>query len=134
MSVNLRFLYDDIVQELGQGVGQSKLNAAFPRATNRALSELESKARTGTDFALVDSIDDTVSQLEAKHEYILYSGIMYWLQRMGYANGDPRIAAAVLSDTERLWRDAKGDYTTSKIDDAMEAGDEDIIGLGYVGS
>jgi len=134
MAVNLRFLYEDIVAELGQGVGSTKLNAAFPRAVNRALAELENKARTGTDFALYSSIDDTVTELDSKYEYVLYAGIMYWLQRMGYANGDPRIAAAVLSDTERMWRAAVGDYTASKIDDDMETGGLDIANLGYVGS
>ena len=134
MAVSLKYLYDDIVAELGQGVGSNRLNAAFPRAVNRALSELENKADTGTDFAQVDNINDSVSELSAKHEYILYAGIMYWLQRMGYANGDPRIAAAVLSDTERMWKNAIGDYIKdSNVADQVD-GEEDIINLGYVGS
>ena len=133
MGVYLKHLYDDVVAELGQGVGSNRLNSAFPRAVNRALSELENKADTGTDFAVYEDIDSTVTELEAKHEYILYAGIMFWLQRMGYKPGDPRIATAVLNDTERLWRSAKGDYIKDEVNDAQDEGDEDIIGLGYLG-
>ena len=133
MGVYLKHLYDDIVAEFGQGTGSSKLNAAFPRAVNRALSELESKANTGTDFAVYESVTETVSELEQKHEHVLYAGVMYWLQRAGWKPGDPRIATAVLNDTERMWRDAKGDYISDKLNDAMAEGDEDVINLGYVG-
>jgi hypothetical protein len=130
MAVSLKYLYEDIVAELGQGVGSTKLNSAYMRAVNRALSQLENKADTGTDFALYSDINDSVSELSAKHDYILYAGVMYWLQRMGYANGDPRIAAAVLSDTERLWQSAIGDYTKDKINADQATGGIDIIGLG----
>ena len=133
MGVYLKHLYDDVVAELGQGVGSNRLNSAFPRAVNRALSELENKADTGTDFAVYEDIDSTVTELEAKHEYILYAGIMYWLQRMGYRPGDARIATAVLNDTQRGWQAAKGDYIKDQVADAQDEGDEDIIGLGYLG-
>jgi len=134
VAVSLKFIYDDIILELGTGISSTKLNSSFPRATNRALNELENRADTGVDFTQVSSINDTVTQLVAKHEFILYAGIMYWLQRMGFANGDPRIAAAVLSDTERLWSSAIGDYVKDKVSDDMATGGIDIIGLGYVGS
>ena len=32
MSIYLKHIYDDVVSELGQGVGLNKLNSAFPRA------------------------------------------------------------------------------------------------------
>lgn len=133
MSIYLKSVYDDITMQLGQGVGNTKLNSAFVRAVNRTLSELENRADTGTDFELVDSMGDTISDLADKHEYILYAGIMYWLQRMGYASGDPRVAAAVLSDSERMWRQAIGDYIKDKVNDAQATGTSDIIGLGYLG-
>ena len=133
MSVSVRFLYDDIEKELGHGVDSTKLNSAFPRAVNRALNQLESKASTGTDFTQVSSIDATITQLDAKHDYVIYAGTMYWLQRMGYANGDPRIAAAVLSDSEQMWKSARGDYVADKVNDDQATGGLDIIGLGYVG-
>jgi len=52
---------------------------------------------------------------------------------MGWKPGDPRIATAVLNDTERMWRDAKGDYISDALNDVMAEGDEDVINLGYVG-
>ena len=88
MSVYLQFLFDDIAEELGQGSGSNRFKAAFPRAVNRALSELELKANTGTDFALIESIDDTVDDLADKYEFVLYAGVAYWLNRMGFRNGD----------------------------------------------
>jgi len=134
VAVSLKFIYDDIILELGTGISSTKLNSSFPRATNRALSQLEDRADTGTDFPMVTSINDTVTQLSAKHEYVLYAGIMYWLQRMGYANGDPRIAAVILSDTKTLWAEAIGGYIKDKVADDMATGGLDIIGQGYLGA
>jgi len=132
MAVYLQHVYEDVVDEIGIGTGSKKLNQKFPRATNRALSELENKADTGTDFLFVTKINDTITQLADKHEYIIYSGIMYWLMRMGMRPGDPRIATAVLNDTERAWKAAIGDYIKDKVNDDQAEGDNDIAYLGNV--
>ena len=133
MAVNLKFLYDDIVEALGFGTGNAKFNSAFPRATNRALNQLENRADTGTDFTQVNSINESVTQLDAKHEYILYAGIMFWLQRMGHVVGDTRLASAMLRDSTDTWNEAIGAYTKDKINEDQTTGGIDIIGIGYVG-
>jgi hypothetical protein len=132
MGVYLGAIYEDVVDELNNGENE-RLSARFPRAVNRALSQLENKADTGTDFAYYDSKEDTVAELDAKHEYVLYTGVMYWLMRMGERPGDPRIATAVLNDTERQWRASIGDYTKDKLNDDQTTGGLDIANLGYVG-
>jgi len=132
MSVYLQHVYEDVVDEIGIGTGSVKLNKKFPRACNRALSELENKADTGTDLTFVTKIDQILTDIADKHEYIVYSGVMYWLMRMGMRPGDPRIATAVLNDTERAWKAAIGDYTKDKVNDAQAEGDEDIAYLGDV--
>jgi hypothetical protein len=134
MSIYLQYLFDDIAEELGQGTGSNRFKAAFPRAVNRSLMELESKANTGVDFAMIESIDDTVEDLDDKYEFVLYAGVAYWLNRMGFRAGDARIASATLSDTNRLWKDAKGDYISGKMQDLMDDGEEDVVNLGYVGA
>ncbi len=133
MAVYLQHLFDDIVEEIGQGAGSNRLKAAFPRAVNRALSEMERKANTGTDFAYVENIDDTVEDLDQVYEYVLYAGVTFWLNRMGFKAGDARIATATLSDTDKLWKAAKGDYISGKMQDLMDEGENDIANLGYVG-
>jgi len=133
MAVYLQTLYEDIVAELGQGSGSLRMSDAFPRACNRALAELESKANTGTDFALIESIEDVVEGLEDKHEYVLYAGAAFWLNRSGFKNGDARIASAAMSDTRQAWKDAKGDYISDKMQADMDDGETDVANLGYVG-
>lgn len=132
MGVYLGAIYQDVVDELNNGEN-SRLSARFIRAVNRALSQLENKADTGTDFAIYSSKEDTVTELDAKHEYILYTGTMFWLYRMGERPGDPRVATAVLNDTESQWRAAIGDYTKDKLNDDQTTGGLDIANIGYVG-
>jgi len=132
MSVYLASIFEDILDELNNGEN-ARLNARFPRAVNRALSQLENKADTGVDFAEYPNKTDIVTELAAKHEYILYVGVLYWLMRMGERPGDPRIATVVLNESKENWRDAIGDYTKDVIATAQAAGDQDIIQLGYVG-
>lgn len=134
MAVNLKAIYDDIIEQLGTGISSTKLNNAFPRATNRALNQLENRADTGTDFTAVAGIGDSITQLDAKHEYILYAGIMFWLQRAGFANGDPRVAAAMLKDSSDLWKEAIGAYIKDAVATEMADGTTDVIGQGYLGS
>ena len=81
---------------------------------------------------MLTAIEDTVTDMDEKHEYILYAGIMFWLQRMGFKPGDPRIATAVINDTAREWKGAIGDYIADKVNDDQATGGLDIIALGDV--
>jgi len=133
MAINLQSVYNSIVAELGQGTGPNKLNSAFPVAVTRALAQLESRANTGTEPPIVTGISQTLTGYKARHEYVVYSGTMYYLMRSGFKPGDPRIATASLKDTKDLWNSAIGDYIADKSMERMDEGDRDVANLGYVG-
>ena len=136
MSISVQILFEDVATDFGTGVGDKKLKAVFPRAVNRVLSELSSRANLATKLTLINAISDTISDVDNEHEYIIFNGVRYYLQIMGVRPGDPRIAGAVLKDSSDRWNTSMENYVGDKmqdLDDAAQAGTEtDIAGVGDV--
>ena len=130
MSISVQGLYDDISREIGHGIGDNKFKESFPRAVNRCLDELTNFANSGTALTRITSIASTITDVDAKHEYIVYTGTRYWLGRMGWRVGDPRVASAMLLDSESSWDRAKRDYVVALSNDLQADEDEDIIASG----
>ena len=130
MSISVQGLYDDISREIGHGVGDNKLKESFPRAVNRCLDEMTNIANSGTTLSHITSIASTISDVSDEHEYIVYTGTRYWLGRMGWRVGDPRVASAILQDSERSWKQAKADYVVALSNELQADEDEDIIAGG----
>ena len=133
MSVFLQQVYEDIVAELGTGVGNDVLEERFPRAVNRATGELSSRANLSSPLIQIDSISAELTDVAARHEYVIYAGVRHWLGRMGVRLGDPQTAAIVLADARKEWDIAIGNYIADKSTALMDAGEEDIALQGYLG-
>ena len=130
MSISVQGLYDDISREIGHGIGDNKLKESFPRAVNRCLDELTNFSNSGTDLTHITSVSSVITDVDAVHEYIIYTGTRYWLGRMGWRVGDPRVANAMLLDSDRSWDKAKADYVVALSNDLQVDEDNDIIAGG----
>ena len=70
------------------------------------------------------------SEQGINYEYILYSGVLYWLVRQGFTNSDPRVATVQYRDSEDAWKEAKADYKED-LDNIDQSSDSvNMIGLG----
>jgi hypothetical protein len=129
MPISVKTLYKDVAQELGLGEGNERLTDDFPRAVNRALSEMSHAADLATKITHVSSCEDSIN-LDANYEYIIYAGTTYYLTRAGHKPKDPRIAPTIYEDTSRRWKDAKADYVVAE--DNLKQSDStfEMIGLG----
>ena len=133
MTVQCASLYEDVVGEVGAGTGSQRLVAAFVRAFNRTLDKLSNAEDRATPHTHVDSQDGSVSTIDDNLEYVLYAGVLFYLNRSGYGPRDPKLAAIVYRDTRDNWVDAIADYMTA-IDNAIQAdSDADMIALGNLG-
>jgi hypothetical protein len=130
MSISCQSLYGDVCQQLGLGTGNEKLASAFVRAVNRALDQLSVKVDLATKHGHISSVNGVVSTLSSNYEYILYSGVLYWLVRQGFTNSDPRVATVQYRDSEDAWKEAKADYKED-LDNIDQSSDSvNMIGLG----
>lgn len=130
MSISCQSLYGDVCQQLGVGTGNEKLASSFVRACNRALDQMSVKVDLATKHTHITATSSIISTLSNNYEYILYSGVLYWLVRQGFTNSDPRVATVQYRDTEDAWKNALADYKEDldNIDQATAA--TDMIGLG----
>lgn len=133
MSISCTDLFDDVAQEIGSGIANDRLTAAFPRAVNRALDELAVAADLATKFTHVTSTDGTIS-LDSSYEYIVYAGVIYHLIRMGHRPVDAKIAAIIFEDSRRNWANAKADYVQDADNVRQSTVENDMIAWGYLGT
>jgi len=125
MSISASTLFNGIAQDFGVGVGSDRLKEGFVRAVNRSLDELSLQADLATRLAHIQNVDDSIS-LDNQYEWIVYSGVVNWLWKMGYKTADPRIAAVVLNDVRKSWEDAKDAYVVAEDNDLQSDEDNDI--------
>ena len=130
MAIELKPMFDDVAERLGRGSGSRRLEQSFPRAVNRALDGLSLAADLATRHSHVSGSSESVSTLDAEYEPLLYAGVMYWLVRMGHTPSDPRLATALLKETDNAWEDAQGRYWEAELNATQATSTNDVIGLG----
>ena len=118
MSISVRQLYEDISSDLG-GLSSPAHKAKVIRAINSSLSQMSLEIDAETRIALVHDMEDTIA-LDAEYQYIVYTGLFYWLVRMGQRPADPRIAPVVYADTKEAWKAALTDYVVAESNAATE--------------
>jgi hypothetical protein len=134
MSISCKSLYDDCAREVGTGIGNDRLAASFVRATNRALDELSLKQDLATKYAHISSTSSLITELSSSYEYILYTGIIYNLIRMGHRPSDPKIANLVYEDSTKRWESGIADMIQEGHNALNAADSTDVWGLGYIDS
>jgi len=132
MSISFQNLYEDIVQQLGTGSGSSRLSNAFIRASNRTLDEISVRAALDSRLPHISGVDETISRLDSQYEGIIYSGIYYWLVRMGHAASDPRIASVQYKDSKEMWAESIGNFIMAESNLLQSDTDNSIVGIGVL--
>ena len=132
MSVNIQELFDDIAAEIGSGASNKVFTAKFVRAVNRSLDTLSLRANLETRLGHIAQINTTYTELDDEYNYILFTGVRYFLPRMGQRPGDPRVAKAVLEDTDGAWESAIGDFISARSYTLQDTSTNDIAGWGDV--
>jgi len=132
MSISCQTLYNDVCRIVGLGTGNDNLSSAFTRAVNRSLDKLSVRANLEVPHAHITQINTTISTLNAKYEYVLASGVMYYIVRLGFQASDPRVATVQYRDSESAWEKDTGEYVSDLINIAQSDEDEDIALLGKV--
>ena len=122
--ISCQSIYNDLVAAFSTGTGNLKLNDAFPRAVNRALDQLSVVCDLPTKFPHITAISDTVDAMDDHFEYVLYSGTMFWMIRMGYKPGDAKTATLVYNDTREMWEEGQADYKQDRDNKSQEAGNQ----------
>ena len=132
MSIRTLPIFELVAGATGAGVASDRLKQAFPYTVNYTLDQLANAADEATKFEHVSGTEDTIDELSDHYGYIILAGVMYWLVRLGIRPGDPRTAATVFGDTERMWNTAKAEYITARLNDTQSDEDEDVAKLGSV--
>lgn len=130
MSISCATLYDDVKREVGRG-DSDELADAFVRAVNRTLSELEHRSDAATAFTRATGTSSSVN-LDENYDYVLYSGVIYNLIRMGHRPGDPKVAGVVYQDSKQRWDEALGNYCMNEDNITQSDEDNDMTRLGTV--
>lgn len=130
--IDINTLYTSCAQELGNGMSNQRLVAQFPICLNRAINQL-----------LIESDSDSLPQVTGvtgtlnipeRYEFVLYSGVVYYLVRAGHSNSDPKIATIQYQDTEKRWKDGIALYTMDLINIDQKDPDNSIIAWGNTSS
>jgi len=134
MSLNLQPIYLDKVREFTTSTQNQRFDNDFVVAVNHALDELYVAADLDSAITHVKVHDETISDLDSKHTYVLSTGITYHLLKIGQQKAGKEDHQALARDD---WNDAKGDMLvlTQREDEAdvddNDNPENDIIGLGY---
>ena len=128
--IDLSYLYQSVCNELGNGLSNTRLIASFPIACNRALNELA----VSLDQPSWDTVIGNSGTLDFpdRYEYVLYSGIIFWLIRQGHSNADPKIVTIQYSDSRDRWEAGKASYAMDLDNIKQKDPTQDIIGWGHL--
>jgi len=131
MSISASSLFEDVSNDIGVGTGNDRLAGSFVRAVNRSLDQLSLVADLATRLSHISSTDATIA-LDKEYEYIVLSGIYFWLYRTGFKPRDPRIAVAALKDTNEQWKEAMADYVVAESNETQADSTNDMCFWGVL--
>ena len=136
MALSPRPLYDAMVRQFKTGTSDVRFSADFVYCLNNCLDELSFSAALLTAIGHVAREDESISELDENHGYILSSGLVVKLVESGHRhNSDDAYTLAL-----RQWEERKGDFMVIKSREDQETTDDndvptaDIWGLGYRGT
>lgn len=134
MSISCQALYESVRDTIGLGSGNEKLVRTFVTAVNRTLDELSITADLASPHTHISGVEDTISTLATRYEWILSSGVAFYMTRLGQRPSDPNLAQIVYRDTAHEWERAKGEYVADRWNDCQAVDSSDIIAGGYLGA
>jgi len=130
MAILTQTLYQDILGELY--IGDNTTNKGiFIRSVNRALSELSIQTDLATRLTHIDDVDGTIG-VSQDMEYVVRTGTAFWMVRTGATPADPKVVNALLSDTDKRWTAAKGDFWTLTWNTIQAVHTNDVVALGHL--
>ncbi len=132
MALNTQSLFDTALREVGGGSGSDTFNKAFINAVNCSLNELSDDTDLTTRHVNISSTAANITTLDVADWYILYSGVIYWLVRMGQRPSDPKMGMLVYQDSDKRWTEGKANYQTRLLNIRQRDPDNDIAKLGSV--
>ena len=134
MSLEVYPIFAAMVKRFRQTESSERFLADFPYCVNLILGELSFTADLATAIAPINDPQDTISELDQDHQWILDAGLDYYLMRQGYA---PAVGKVALPLAKADWEIARDSYLTMmRREDMADVDDDDIpeddiIGLGY---
>lgn len=134
MSINLQPIYLAKVREFTTSTQNQRFDDDFVVAVNNTLDQLYVAANLDSAINHVSVHDESISDLDAKHQFILSAGITYHLLMIGQQKSGKADHLALARDE---WESAKGDMMIlTQREDQEDVDDDDdpendIIGLGY---
>jgi len=133
MSLATQSLYEMAKANVGGGIGDNRFNTAFIMACNNALDELNDEGDLQSRHSHISTVNASITTLGTDDTYILYSGIIFWLVRLGMRPSDPKIANLVFLDTKDMWENAKANKQMRAINDCQATESSSVTRLGYNG-
>ena len=134
MSISCQALYESVKDTIGLGAGNEKLVRTFVTAVNRTLDELSITADLASKHTHIDGVEDDITTLAVRYEWILAAGVAFYMIRLGQRPSDPNLAQIVFRDTAAEWERAKGEYVADRWNDCQATDSSDIIAGGYLGA
>ena len=117
-----------------QGSGSERFESDFVDCARRAVSYINVNADPETRITLPTSTESTLTGLDAKYEYVLFSGITRFLMEAGqkpakgFEKQLPHVVRQFESDVQGYQDDVRNIATEADSDDEV-----DIIGIGGLG-
>jgi hypothetical protein len=133
MAIAVQNVYDRMVRQFTTSTQDRRFLADFTDSINDVLDELMVAGGLTTAIPHVDTMQDTIDELDENHSFILAAGLVYYLSLAGYRRREGTDVATAKID----WDDKKGDFWALKMQEDQATVDdddvpsEDIIGLGY---
>ena len=134
MALDLLPAFQAASKRFRQPENSARFSEDFPYCVNLVLGELSFIADLATPITPIENQQDSISELDAEHLWILDAGLDYFLMRQGYAPAVGKVALPLAKDD---WENARDSYLTmlrredqEDVDDD-DVSEDDIIGLGY---
>jgi len=136
MSLSLTNLYKSMVRQFNTVTSDTRFQEDFRDAVNLCLDELSFGSQMSTAMSHIESYQDTVSDMDEEHSFILNDGMVVKLVEAGrkHVRGDEAYVLAKGNWAERVgdWMVVQSREDQSDVDDD-DVPEDDIVGLGYLG-
>ena len=101
--INGQSFYEHKVAQFNSQGSQRRFPDAYVRAVNRVLDIIVIESNASADIDHIESTEDDIG-LDSRREFILSSGVDYFLVLMGHSSGDLNLATAEAAFNEDLDR------------------------------
>jgi len=136
MSIDLNPIFEDMVRQFSTITTNERFTEDFVTAINKVLDELSFAGDLSTDITHIYAPSSTVSELDVSDNYIISSGVTFYLILSGREHV-MKDNAYVIAKQE--WASAKGDFMVkqsrkaqAEVSNDLSGSGASIIGLGDV--